>query len=745
MGQRMRWVAVSIVITVLVGYPIYHWGRSDGKSSLRGEGPTINRTSSGKDSFLASFFSFLFEGASLAESKPLAIEKGSNLGLTSEQQAYQPPERLRLRMVSDSRKTSWDARRFSSSEWLAIEVDEQGSVTARSDFSEEVVDLTDQLNRADLVTGTYVVSDASQFLEHYGERVYTFRIGINDSWSMFALLWQRNKPVQVIPLHNYGITDVALQYFYDGPNRYLVGAFLKKSERGLAILTYDEKSGKRLEYLLPSEIIAVNEIGFGSDYSEKTVYLRSVLGAPSESGLFVFKLDWERETLEQGGPLGLWEEKYVVKWHLDGDVQFSYLIGRVGNTLLVLADDGRIGGQHENNYLYGVDANTGRRAWTVAGGNQPLDFFLSSDREHAAVLTRRSQEAKLVWMNVHSGRVVWEKTFLVKGTNDLRIAGAAGAVLVQGKPEGKSGNLSALDSATGEALWEKSMEENEELAVWSHETPLAVVVSPQGITGYGSRTGQVKWQVKEPMDIRSITVHPFYNPSLTSDWRPSAGWITRPAAWFVTKNALLRIDLRTGKTLASVENSPNRHFTVLGGRYLFIHEMEDAGEYAQYAYRRGIGVKTSFYDLEDHKELWKINDDAVTGIVEGQQVYYVTRGRIVSADLLTGRVRWETPFQRHEHWEGKQPVIANDNLFVPGLKGVFAFDKTTGTYRYQVADYQIDSLEGRTLLNTYGLLTRMGDALYVGSADGRFSKLDLEQTPAGKAAREVRNLGSGQQ
>lgn len=60
------------------------------------------------------------------------------------------------------------------------------------------------------------------------------------------------------------------------------------------------------------------------------------------------------------------------------------------------------------------------------------------------------------------------------------------------------------------------------------------------------------------------------------------------------------------------------------------------------------------------------------------------------------------------------------------VSGVFAFDNDSGGFRYQVADYHLNTPEARFSLNIYGQLTRLGDELFVGTDNGSFYSLSLK-------------------
>lgn len=110
--------------------------------------------------------------------------------------------------------------------------------------------------------------------------------------------------------------------------------------------------------------------------------------------------------------------------------------------------------------------------------------------------------------------------------------------------------------------------------------------------------------------------------------------------------------------------------------------------------------------------------------MEGDTLYYIAGDRIGALDLISGETLWSTMFAVRDP---KETFIRGYLLYVPGERSLFAFDKVTGKFAFQVSDIEPGFVEGRDpLIGNYGLVTELdGGVLISSSEDGALYRLVL--------------------
>lgn len=410
-------------------------------------------------------------------------------------------------------------------------------------------------------------------------------------------------------------------------------------------------------------------------------------------------------------------------WEFKSELAYNFLAGRAGDTLLILADDGQIGGFHENSILYGIDERSGKKIWSISGGYTGIRYIPSLDNRHLAVLY--GEEPELKWIDARSGVVLWERNFPGKSIYDLKIALAGGLgvkeldrVVIQLGDETESHKLLVFETADGGLLWEKQLHEEEGLLPDSRETPVIMLTTPEGITALDPSTGRQKWRVsgKTPRNIDSHKA--VYYQYLATDNRYFG--VVDNHRWLVLADRFVKIDLSTGKTLAAIENNPGRHLTVLDDRYVLVQQAEE--DY----YLSGKTFSTLLYDTVKDLPLWETWGRILFGIIEGEVIYLTRGSEVLAMDLSEGNILWNTFIPQSSFDIGKQQVIAGDRLYVPAEQSIFVLNKNTGDILYLVVDVKIGAAQNRGALNGYGMLTGLDEALYAGSADGYFHKISKD-------------------
>lgn len=159
-----------------------------------------------------------------------------------------------------------------------------------------------------------------------------------------------------------------------------------------------------------------------------------------------------------------------------------------------------------------------------------------------------------------------------------------------------------------------------------------------------------------------------------------------------------------------------RVLRVLNDEYAVINDLK-------YQKPSGFGL----YSLDKHKVLWKKEAQFKSAVIEEDILYYYTDDKVSAVELKTGKEIWSAPFVTQNEQKGwKKPVIIKDKLVIATFRDIFAFDKKSGEFVYRVSDFSVGEAEARFYENTFEMLTRIGDELYIGSDTDCFNKLKIE-------------------
>jgi outer membrane protein assembly factor BamB len=309
---------------------------------------------------------------------------------------------------------------------------------------------------------------------------------------------------------------------------------------------------------------------------------------------------------------------------------------------------------------------------------------------------------------------VWEKHF----NNHINIAGSNGIVLVALDYflDGE-GKLAALSESDGKTLWEKPINYKFWLLSNTFQLPYAVIVSKNRIEALNPNTGEQVWKINVKNDSELD-----YNYFVLKDSRYWDNAKSNNLRWIYLNNFYL-VDISKGKIRDIIKFDQGdkqtidyRVLRVLNDEYAVINDLK-------YQKPSGFGL----YSLDKHKVLWKKEAQFKSAVIEEDILYYYTDDKVSAVELKTGKEIWSAPFITQNEQKGwKKPVIIKDKLVIATFRGIFAFDKKSGEFLYRVSDFSVGEAEARFYENTFEMLTRIGDELYIGSDTGCFNKLKIE-------------------
>jgi hypothetical protein len=279
--------------------------------------------------------------------------------------------------------------------------------------------------------------------------------------------------------------------------------------------------------------------------------------------------------------------------------------------------------------------------------------------------------------------------------------------------------LRVFDIATGKLLWERKLAEHETV-LQGHGTPHGILItSEQGLSSYEPHTGNKQWEIDGQVIPEG---QPLYT-LISQDRRNFANKANY--LWGPFTDSIRKINAVYGEVLAGIPYNKRRHFSVINDQYVFIQEAKDAEEYW-----RGSEFHTILFDLHLEEAIWKMEGKGTFGVVEGEMLYFLHDSVPTTVHIKTGAVKWRTEDlsdpQRSIGIGGKQILLNDKYVLVPGSQDVFIIDKETGRLLHRVNNVHLGYAELRDQETHYGLVTQQNGYLYVGSANGYFTKMKID-------------------
>jgi outer membrane protein assembly factor BamB len=187
------------------------------------------------------------------------------------------------------------------------------------------------------------------------------------------------------------------------------------------IIGYLEKSGA---VIAPNDWIKVQiyDNDVASVYFGARLYFQLKMTKTSEGTVFEpYKMKSQSEgdissdiaelSNKNNPPVQQLNDEYDLKWTFSEEMMVHFILGKIGNTLLVYGHDGGISGYHSDEYLYGLDAETGKKIWSVYGGYLGIASVLSrkDGKVYAGIKAHDWDPPRLICLDVVTGAILWEK------------------------------------------------------------------------------------------------------------------------------------------------------------------------------------------------------------------------------------------------------------------------------------------------------------------------------------------------
>ncbi|MEC0129029.1 outer membrane protein assembly factor BamB family protein [Paenibacillus pabuli] len=409
-------------------------------------------------------------------------------------------------------------------------------------------------------------------------------------------------------------------------------------------------------------------------------------------------------------------------WTNQGDINYTFLQAATEDVLLIKGDDGGFSGGYYEGSFYALDRHTGKQLWEINSGYGRQHAEMDAGRQHVTIYTDYDADQKkyvdrIRHLQLKSGDVVWE--YAPKQKFRLNGITAAKNVVVVNSPvvEGSSNSwLTVLDSANGKTLWTRKLSTGYQLLNKGADDPYVMYWENNKLVAADPKSGRTIWSMKVG---KSTVDHPENNSYFDGIYRLDPFVSAQPERWMLLNDQWVLLDLNTGKKLAQFPARNGQQIEVLNDGRLLIRDNKKADIYGDYA-----DFTTTLYDAKSGKKLWVMNDKIERGLVEGDQLYVIKNGYPAALAYDTGETRWTAQNTiaalRYPTNQGSYLVFDNQ-LLLPMGDDLLVMNKLDGTLMGRVHDVVMGNPEHRDRDAKNGILNRVGNEVYIGSSNGRFS------------------------
>ncbi|GGF83732.1 hypothetical protein GCM10010912_31120 [Paenibacillus albidus] len=422
-------------------------------------------------------------------------------------------------------------------------------------------------------------------------------------------------------------------------------------------------------------------------------------------------------------------------WRHQGDLAFTYLRYGTPEHLLIAGDDGGLSGMHDDSSLYALDRASGRKLWQINAGYGGSFTALDESGQYLTVLTPLSPDKKeynyhLRRLRMADGSIVWEK-YLPQEKNKVNFSAMAGVgegIVVYGDSGDNSDSMvvSGLNAVNGKPLWTKQLKSGSRIMNSGNE-PYVLIRNMEKLTALDPGTGAAVWTVQgkraasgeEPYEEAAMDYLPQRSDPFNSRGKER---------WFLLGKERLRVDLQTGKVIGRFAPQPAAADSIVGwnGSLLLVQEDTDKLD-------TGTSYDVTYLlDTATGKELWRKEGGAAGAYFAGEKLYLFLNGAATALDVQTGKELWKQQVSELAYTrDDVKPfgmllrLLGNGQLLMASGQDLILLRESDGSMLYRVGDAVIEYPEARDNDIRSGVIVSDGQDVYLGSANGKFSRLRL--------------------
>ncbi|WP_339276171.1 PQQ-binding-like beta-propeller repeat protein [Paenibacillus sp. FSL W8-0426] len=408
-------------------------------------------------------------------------------------------------------------------------------------------------------------------------------------------------------------------------------------------------------------------------------------------------------------------------WVNQGDINYTFLQAGNEDVLLIKGDDGGFSGFYHEGSVYALDRHTGKKLWQINTGFGMFLTKLDASREYVTLYAdydpaERDYVHRIRHIRLKDGKVMWERT-AKQGFEGNTVTAAANVVVVedQVQSDGKKARTTVLNAKNGKTLWTLNLSGEYRLLNEGADDPYVLYWNKNKLVAAEPYTGKVVWS--KPAKKSTID-DPQHDPYFDGIQRLDPFAAASQERWMLLDDQWVLIDLKTGEEQAKFAARNGQRFEVLNDGRLLIRENQNGQNYGDVH-----DYSTTLFDPKSNKKLWAIEGKFDRGLVEGNRLYGVLNGFPAALDYDSGSVVWNVeeegvaiPMLLNQG----SYVLAGDQLLLPRGDDLLVLDKNTGKIGGRIHDIVMGTPEHRDRDAKNGTMNRIGDDIYIGSANGRF-------------------------
>ncbi|WP_161556852.1 PQQ-binding-like beta-propeller repeat protein [Paenibacillus amylolyticus] len=428
------------------------------------------------------------------------------------------------------------------------------------------------------------------------------------------------------------------------------------------------------------------------------------------------------------------------EWVNQGDLNYTFLEAGTDDVLLMKGDDGGFSGMHYDDSYYALDRHTGKMLWRVHNGYGPAQAVVNTKRDAVTLYTsydtdRKQYLDRVRHINLKDGKLLWEYKPEVRDKrnnssnkkdtaddtvwlNGIKAARNVVIVDITAAEGSSNGWIHVLNSSNGKRLWSKKLTKGYQLVNRSADEPYVLYQEKNQLVAADPLTGRTVWQVEsEPSAIDHIENDSYFDGIHRYDPFASAPL----GRWMLLDDQWVLLDLTSGKKRSLIPARTGQQIEVLNDGMVLIRQNQKGNMYGDYG-----EYTTSLFDLGTGKIRWTVNAKIERGLLEADQLYVIRNGYPAAVDYRTGETRWDTQesvgANQYSTNQGSYLIIG-DHLLLPRNEDLLVMDKKDGKLLGRVHDVVMGTPEHRDRDAKNGMINRMDDMVFVGSANGRFRVL----------------------
>lgn len=421
-------------------------------------------------------------------------------------------------------------------------------------------------------------------------------------------------------------------------------------------------------------------------------------------------------------------------WRNQGDLAYTYLRYVTPEVLLIYGDDGGFSGMHNDSSLYALSRTNGKKLWQINAGFGGSFTALDPGKEYVAVLTPYSKDNKvydyhLRRLRIADGKMIWEKYLSQNQEGDSlsQMVGVGEQIILYSSPgTGEPLALSGLDARTGKVLWNKKFKNAPRIMNLGEES-FVLLKEQENLVALDPVNGSEVWTIEGKQAASGEEPYEDYYFDRMPQPQKAFGSADKQR-WFLLGKERLLVEMKTGEVVCRYIPQLGSRDTIRGwsGSLILIERQtsilrSESGSY-----------ETFLLDTATGKELWRKKGRSSGVVFEGNMVYLFLDGPVTALEVESGKLLWQVPFSEKAMTEGYMNMqgqliylLENNQMIISSDQDLLLLDKTNGKIRYRLGDAVVDFPEARDILTRTGLVNSVGQELYLGSGNGKFSKINL--------------------